>query len=103
MHDTVRVRVPERRENFTHQPRDVGQRKALIRLKELAQLAAFDKLHRNVCDWLGAGSAGAAHHGRVVIFRHGFTVVVDRDNTRMIEPARSLRFAFKPLHDFCSF
>ena len=103
MHDTVRVRVPERRENFTHQPRDVGQRKALICLKELAQLAAFDKLHRNVSDWFRAGSTGAAHHGRVVIFRHGFTVVVDRDNTRMIEPARSLRFAFKPLHDFCSF
>ncbi len=73
--DALTMRIPERVEDLPHDPHDIGDLEALVRLEALLELATLHELHRDVPD-------------AVVLAE-----VVDGDNVWVIEPARRLRFA----------
>ena len=77
MDDTLLMRIPERVEDLSHDPHDIGDLEALVRLEAFLELATLHELHRDVPD-------------PVVLAE-----VVDGDDVRVIEPARRLRFAPK--------
>ena len=71
------MRVVERAQDLRHDPHDVGDAEALVRLEARLELASLDELHRDVPD-------------------AGFLAeIVDRHDVRMVEAARRLRLAAK--------
>ncbi len=73
--DALTMRIPERVEDLPHDPHDIGDLEALVRLEALLELATLHELHRDVPD-------------AVVLAE-----VVDGHDVWVIEPARRLRFA----------